>query len=194
MLPQNNNFLMDELNDFIHIYENALESNICDLLISLFDQTSDKHERFENEGKPNFTQFNLTENKEISSEVNQIHNHVIKNVFTYRDRYYEFVDTRVFPKDHAFEQFRIKKYNPGGEDRFDTHVDVLDYSSARRFLSFMWYLNDVETGGETVFKDLTIQPKKGTLLIFPPLWLFPHKGNAPISESKYIMSTYLHYK
>ena len=185
---------MDELNDFIHIYENALESNICDLLISLFDQTSDKHERFDNEGKPNFTQFNLTENKEISSEVNQIHNHVIKNVFTYRDRYYEFVDTRVFPKDHAFEQFRIKKYNPGGEDRFDTHVDVLDYSSARRFLSFMWYLNDVETGGETVFKDLIIQPKKGTLLIFPPLWLFPHKGNAPISESKYIMSTYLHYK
>jgi prolyl 4-hydroxylase len=194
MPPQNNNSLMDELNDFIHIYENALESNICDLLISLFDQTSDKHERFDNEGKPNFTQFNLTENKEISSEVNQIHNHVIKNVFTYRDRYYEFVDTRVFPKDHAFEQFRIKKYNPGGEDRFDTHVDVLDYSSARRFLSFMWYLNDVETGGETVFKDLTIQPKKGTLLIFPPLWLFPHKGNAPISESKYIMSTYLHYK
>ena len=185
---------MDELNDFIHIYENALESNICDLLVSLFDQTSDKHERFENEGKPNFTQFNLTENKEISSEVNQIHNHVIKNVFTYRDKYYEFVDTRVFPKDHAFEQFRIKKYNPGGEDRFDTHVDVVDYSTARRFLSFMWYLNDVETGGETVFKDLTIKPKKGTLLIFPPLWLFPHKGNPPISESKYIMSTYLHYK
>jgi prolyl 4-hydroxylase len=194
MPPQNNNSLMDELNDFIHIYENALESNICDLLISLFDQTSDKHERFDNEGKPNFTQFNLTENKEISSEVNQIHNHVIKNVFTYRDRYYEFVDTRVFPKDHAFEQFRIKKYNPGGEDRFDTHVDVLDYSSARRFLSFMWYLNDVETGGETVFKDMIIQPKKGTLLVFPPLWLFPHKGNPSISDSKYIMSTYLHYK
>ena len=188
------NLVMDELNDFIHIYENALEPNICDFLISLFDQTSDRHERIENSGKPNFTQFNLTENKEISSEVNQIHNHVIKNVFTYRDKYYEFVDTRVFPKDHAFEQFRIKKYNPGGEDRFDTHVDVLDYSSARRFLSFMWYLNDVETGGETVFKDLTIQPKKGTLLIFPPLWLFPHKGNPPISESKYIMSTYLHYK
>ena len=194
MLPQKNNFLMDELNDFIHIYENALESDVCDFLVSLFEQTLDKHERFENEGKPNFTQFNLTENKEVSSEVNRIHNHAIKNVFTYRDKYYEFIDTRVFPKDHAFEQFRIKKYNPGGEDRFDTHVDVLDYASARRFLSFMWYLNDVETGGETVFKDLTIQPKKGTLLVFPPLWLFPHKGNAPISGPKYIMSTYLHYK
>jgi prolyl 4-hydroxylase len=185
---------MVELNDFIHIYENALDSNICDFLISLFDQTSDKHERCENEGKPNFTQFNFTEHRELTEEVNQVHNHIIKNIFTYRDKYYEFVDARVFPKDHAFEQFRIKKYNIGGEDRFDTHVDVLDYDSARRFLSFMWYLNDVETGGETMFEDMIIKPKKGTLLIFPPLWMFPHKGNSPISNSKYIMSAYLHYK
>jgi hypothetical protein len=194
MKLQRKSLVMDELNDFIHIYENALESNICDFLISLFDQEPDKHERHDNDGKPNFTQFNFTENRDLTSEVEQVHNHVIKNVFTYRDKYYEFVDTRVFPKDHAFEQFRIKKYNPGGEDRFDTHVDVLDYLSARRFLSFMWYLNDVETGGETVFKDLIIKPKKGTLLVFPPLWMFPHKGNPPITDSKYIMSTYLHYK
>jgi hypothetical protein len=194
MKLQRKSLVMDELNDFIHIYENALEPNICDFLISLFDQVPDKHERHDNDGKPNFTQFNFTENRDLTPEVDQVHNHVIKNVFTYRDKYYEFVDTRVFPKDHAFEQFRIKKYNPGGEDRFDTHVDVLDYLSARRFLSFMWYLNDVETGGETVFKDLIIKPKKGTLLLFPPLWMFPHKGNPLITDSKYIMSTYLHYK
>ena len=83
---------MDELNDFIHIYENALESNICDFLISLFDQVPDKHERHDNDGKPNFTQFNFTENRDLTSEVEQVHNHVIKNVFTYRDKYYEFVD------------------------------------------------------------------------------------------------------
>lgn len=185
---------MDELNDFIHIYENALESDICDFLVALFDQTLDKHERCENEGRPNFTQFNLTENRELTSEINKIHNRIISKIFEYRNKYYEFIDPRVFPQEHAFEQFRIKKYNPGGEDRFDTHVDVLDYESSRRFLSFMWYLNDVETGGETVFKDMIIKPKKGTLLVFPPLWMFPHKGNSPISNPKYIMSAYLHYK
>jgi prolyl 4-hydroxylase len=185
---------MDELNDFIHVYENALEANICDFLISLFDQVPDKHERYNNEGKPNFTQFNLTENRDITSEVNQVHNHIIRKIFEYRDKYYEFTDSRVFPEEHALEQFRIKKYNPGGEDRFDTHVDVIEYSSSRRFLSFMWYLNDVDSGGETVFKDLVIQPKKGTLVMFPPLWMFPHKGNPPIGNPKYIMSAYLHYK
>ena len=58
----------------------------------------------------------------------------------------------------------------------------------------MWYLNDVNEGGKTVFKDIEIQPKQGTLIVFPPLWMYPHKGEPPTSGSKYIMSTYLHYK
>lgn len=185
---------MDELNDFIHIYENALEPDICDFLISFFEHEDDKHERHENEGKPNFTQLNLTKNKNLSTEVGKVHNHIIKQIFEYRDKYYEFVDKRVFPEEHSLEQFRIKKYNVGGDDRFDTHVDVVDHATSRRFLSFMWYLNDVESGGRTIFKDLIIHPKKGTMIIFPPLWMYPHSGESPISGPKYIMSAYLHYK
>ena len=187
-------FLMVELNDLIHIYENTLEQDVCDFLISLFDQTSDKHERYDNDGKPSFTQFNFTENRELTPEISQVHNHIIKKIFEYRDQYYEFVDKRVFPEEHALEQFRIKKYNPGGEDRFSTHVDVVNYDTSRRFLSFMWYLNDVEIGGQTIFKDLIVQPKKGTLIMFPPLWMYPHRGEPPVSGPKYIMSAYLHYK
>ena len=138
------------LSDLIQVHNNALEPEICDFLIALFDQTSDKHERYDNDGKPNFTQFNLTEHRELTPDINQVHNYIIKKIFTYRDKYYEYVDKRVFPEEHALEQFRIKKYNPGGDDRFDTHVDVINYDSARRFLSFMWYLNDVETGGTTI--------------------------------------------
>ena len=51
----------------------------------------------------------------------------------------------------------------------------------------------VDNGGETVFSDLKIVPKKGNLLVFPPLWMFPHRGNPPISGPKYIMSGYLEY-
>ena len=194
MRLQEKNLVMVNLNYFIQIYENTLEENICDFLISLFDQFPEKQERIENERKPNFTQFNLTENCKISEEVSQIHNHLIRKTFEYRDKYYEIIDKRVFPEEHAFEQFRIKKYHNDGNDEFDTHVDVNDYASSRRFLSFMWYLNDVEEGGETRFVDMMIQPKKGSLLVFPPLWMFPHAGLQPVSKSKYILSTYLHYK
>lgn len=185
---------MDELTDFIQVYDNALDDQVCDFLIDFFDQMTDLQERVENEGKPNFTQVNLTENCQISDHVNSIHNHLIKQTFEYRNKYYEYIDSRVFPPSHAFEQFRIKRYNPGGSDLFDTHVDVMDHASARRFLSFFWYLNDVEVGGETTFKDFSVKPKKGSLLVFPPLWMFPHKGQPPMSGPKYLLHTYLHYK
>lgn len=194
MQLQKSNSLMVELNDLIKIHDNALEPEICDYLISLFEQFSDKHERIENDSKPNFTQFNFTENRNLLTETNEIHNLIIKKVFEYRDLYYEFIDKRVFPEEHAFEQFRIKRYNPGGDDWFDTHVDVTNHESSRRFLSFMWYLNDVEIGGNTVFDGMMIKPKRGTLVIFPPLWMYPHRGEPPLSGPKYIMSAYLHYK
>jgi prolyl 4-hydroxylase len=184
---------MVDLNDLIKVYENSLDQEICDALVQIYENT-DKHERIDNEGTPNFTQFNLTQNCKMSDEVDQIHKHLISKTFEYRNQYYEFIDKRVFPESHAFEQFRIKKYNPGGSDFFNTHVDVTDYPSARRFLSFFWYLNDVEVGGETRFSSFSISPKKGSLVVFPPLWMFPHKGEPPLSGPKYLLSTYLHYK
>jgi prolyl 4-hydroxylase len=185
---------MANLDDLVEIHENALEENICQFLISIFDQLPDKHERHDHDGKPNFTQFNLTENSKLTPEVDQVHNHLIRKTMEFRDRYYEMIDSRCFPPEHAFEQYRIKKYNNDGIDQFNTHVDVMDYESSRRFLSFFWYLNDVEVGGETRFSNFSIKPKMGTLVIFPPLWMFPHKGEPPISGPKYLLSTYLHYK
>ena len=182
---------MVKLNDLISVVPNSIPNKVCDDLISFFESNPKKHETFNNNGTPNFTQINLTRNRE---EKKDIHNKLIQIVFKHRNEYYKHVHRDVFPDSHAFEEFRIKRYNTGGEDRFDTHVDVKDHSSARRFLSFFWYLNDVEEGGETEFDDLIIKPKKGTLVIFPPLWMFPHKGNPPISGTKYLLSTYLHYK
>ena len=197
MKSREKNLVMVRLNDLIVTYENSLSSKICDKLITIFESQSKHHEILSQQGKPNFTQYNITRNiVEFidDEEVKKIHNALIHTVFKYRDEYYKYVHKDVFPEKHQFEEFRIKRYNTGGEDRFDTHVDVQDYLSARRFLSFFWYLNDVEEGGETEFDGYIIKPKKGTLVVFPPLWMFPHRGNPPLSGSKYLLSTYLHYK
>ena len=182
---------MVRLNDLISIHENVLTKNTCEDLIEFFETNNSIQETVNQNGIPNFTQINLTKNR---SGKEKVHNLIVQKVFEYRDKYYKHVCKKVFPSSHAFEEIRIKRYNTDGEDRFDTHVDVMDYASSRRFLSFFWYLNDVEQGGETEFTDLIIKPKRGTLVIFPPLWMFPHKGNPPISNSKYLLSTYLHYK
>lgn len=182
---------MVTLEDFIRVYPQSLDGDTCTSLIQFFEDNPSLHERVENNLKPNFTQLKLTGNH---STIEDIHSKLISTTLEYKNIYYQMVDERCFPEKHAFEQFRIKKYDPNGSDMFDTHVDVLDYESSRRYLSFMWYLNDVDEGGETVFLDISIKPKTGSLLVFPPLWMFPHRGNPPVSGVKYILSTYLHYK
>ena len=75
-----------------------------------------------------------------------------------------------------------------------TSIDVGDYNSARRYLAFFLYLNK-PNGGETVFTKWHqyIKPEAGRLLMFPPTWQYPHKGNPCTVRAKYIIGSYLHY-
>jgi len=96
------------------------------------------------------------------------------------------------PVRPALEDLRIKRYRAGGSEKFQPHFDSAD-EKANRYMVFLWYLNDVADGGETEFCDLGIrvQARAGRLLMFPPYWMFQHAGLAPISNDKYIVSTYL---
>jgi len=185
---------MVELSNLIKVYDNSLEDAVCSDLIDKFEGLKEYHQRIDNNRKPNFTQLNLTELCKNDNDLNTIHQILVSKTLTYKNEYSKFFNEVCFPDEYFFEQFRIKRYLNDGNDVFEYHIDVTDHLSAKRFLSFMWYLNDVDKGGETVFNELVIKPKIGRLVIFPPLWMFPHMGKPPISGNKYIISTYLHYK
>ena len=104
------------------------------------------------------------------------------------------VHEKALPEKSAWEELRIKRYRAGIGNFLD-HVDTGDSISARRFLVFFLYLNDVSEGGETEFPDLdlTISPECGKLLVFPSIWTYLHRGNVPISNDKYILGSYKHY-
>lgn len=183
-----------QLNDLIQIYDDALEPELCQLIIQAFEDNTNSHEVIDIDKKPSFTQLNLTELTNNSERLKIIQNQILFKILHYKKEYYEFISDKVFPQKNRFEYLRIKKYKNDGNDLFDTHVDVMDQGTSQRFLSFLFYLNDVEQGGETLFEGLTIQPKCGRLIMFPPLWMFPHKGCIPVSNEKYILTTYLHYE
>lgn len=86
----------------------------------------------------------------------------------------------------------LKRYRAGADEGFQPHFDSV-HEAANRYLVFLWYLNDVEEGGETDFPQLGVRvaARRGRLLMFPPYWMFQHAGLPPGSADKYILSTYL---
>jgi hypothetical protein len=101
----------------------------------------------------------------------------------------------MWPARYLQEGIRIKRYLPNNFDRFDEHVDATE-GCEKRFLNFLIYLNDVEEGGETEFPQLplSVNPKAGTMVVFPPMWPWLHAGRKPISGPKYFAHSYLHYE
>lgn len=173
---------MIELNDLIKVYDDVLDSNVCNFLINTYEMNPDLHD--------SSLCFNLTKNCKLSEEVNLVHNHIISKIFEIKKLYYNFIDDRCFPEKHNFEQFFIYKQT----DLIDTHVDVDSYESSRRFLSFTFFLNTIDQGGEITFADFKVSAKQGSLLIFPPLWMFPYKEESIINQEKFVLKGYLHYK
>jgi len=173
----------------VHSYQ-VLPDDLCDALVQLFDNDVDHHERVDNKSKPTFTQLNLNEHH--AKIVSTLVQYAIEVLDLYKG---DEPAAKYLPPATKFEQFRIKKYNTGGTDRFDEHVDVANHASAKRCVAMLFYLNSVPVGGQTTFPlhGKTFRPTKGYVTVFPPTWEYPHTGHPPISNTKYIMSTYLHY-
>lgn len=96
------------------------------------------------------------------------------------------------PNSGSTADLVMKRYRPDGSERFQLHFDSIHHL-ANRYLVLLWYLNDVPEGGETRFPrlEVSIAPRAGRLLMFPPYWMYQHEGLPPRSGDKYILSTYL---
>jgi hypothetical protein len=183
------------MSNMCKIVDNAVPSDICKNAISLYEARNDLHDRRGNEETVSFTTLNINKHKSIP-EVNLLRDRMLgiaqSQVFWYKTNVPE-ADIG-FPRNFIYEEFRMKRYTQG-KDRFNTHVDASNLDNCRRFFMLLFYLNDVEEGGETEFPLIGFKskPKQGRLLMFPPLWTYPHKANIPKSGPKYTFEIYLHY-
>jgi hypothetical protein len=179
------------------LMSDALPTMFCDKLIAKFEANENRvqvHTDFKD--MRHFIEVNISQHWQDEHDlmVGRVQE-AWKVYMTYKHVQYDVE----FPRHFGYEQFRMKRYLPNGSDQFGLHTDVGNYASARRFLSFLWYLNTVDQGGETGFgksvdnPDLIIPARKANLLMFPPLWTHPHWGAKVLSGPKYIVSGYLHY-
>jgi hypothetical protein len=171
----------------VQVYDYVIPEEVCNNLIKVFEGSPDNHQYIDKNHKPCFTQLNI----------NHTHPELVRMLIGYTQKVYlsysDDLKNKFLPRLRLLEEFRIKRYLPNGEERFDEHVDVANSDDCIRALAFLFYLNDND--GETYFtkQDKHVQPKTGRVVVFPPTWEYPHAGLPPTNDTKYILSTYIHY-
>lgn len=190
---------MADVRDFITVYDNVLSEKMCQQLIDKFEshsalQSEERNQLNSLDWRMQFNQINLSEHIEFSEENDVLKQLFFKAISVYKNEHN--ILPQQWPETFKLEPIRMKRYLPNSNDGFDSHVDVTDYASARRFLVFFIYLNDGFKGGETDFVQLQAQvkPKQGRLIMFPPMWNWLHQANSVKGQQpKYIVGSYMHY-
>ena len=175
--------------DFCLKIDNVIPDIICDELVRILEE-SDKKSRLDRSGYPNWTNLFINDYHDgevIQNKIDDQSQSILLAYQKYVGEYGKFFNSN----DVRYEGANIKCYEGGTEDRYGYHADVSSMSVSLRYLAMIWYLNDDFDGGETVFyPDCVVKPKKGSVLVFPPFWMFPHCGKPVLEGKKYIMSTY----
>ena len=88
--------------------------------------------------------------------------------------------------------YMVQKYEPNGF--YNWHHDWCMNEGWSRIYTYIWYINTIkeEDGGWTEFIDGTrIQPKVGSILLFPATWTYVHRGYTT-KVSKYIVTGWIY--
>lgn len=176
-----------QLLDFVKVYDNVLDDQTCKRLIQEVEARPDELLLYDTPGYK-FQQFNFNQ-----SDLVPVAQQIATALVGYARHYFRQLNLNEYVDVQSFEEVRIKKYLKNSNYEFKPHVDVTDKATAVRYLVFIIYLND--NNGATTFENLNFSytPKRGSMIVFPPLWLFPHAGTIPTDHDKYILMTSLHY-
>lgn len=175
----------------ITIKDNVISLTKCNDLIELFEEnkklvTLNDDMYYE---KTRYLDFMLVTN--LAPNIDKYITQLIKNSI---DEYKDLLNIP-FYLGVQFEQPKIMKFRRN-QDQFDVHFDG-NGSDHTRTLVLIWYLNDVNDGGELELPSknnpITVKPKQGRLLICPTDWTHYHYVNTPKDCDRYSLITFLRY-
>lgn len=98
----------------------------------------------------------------------------------------------LFTVNHTTD-FRINRYSKGGF--MSRHVDNIHHSHGQQYgypqVSVLLYLNDNYGGGEFYVARKKFEPEKGSAIIFPSNFMFPHKAKKVTKGVRWSIITWL---
>ena len=184
-----------KLDDYIRVYEGALPYNICDDILNEYVTTDD--------WSPAMTGGGLDQNARNCDVIGTSHRNIMDKNFNYRkmldEKIYNCVNTYMqkYESECATEGlcisqdtgYELLRYREG--QFYVQHTD--HFKQNPRVLSCSICLNDDYEGGEFAFFDRTIKfkPKKGSVIMFPSNFMFPHEVMPVVAGNRYAIITWL---
>jgi hypothetical protein len=181
------------MENFIYEKQKSLTDEFCDYIIDIYEKTPNMKK------KDNEFSVNLNSNK--NEEHNKLKNIIISEIYGNIKSYYENIGCEDIINNFnniqnkiSIQYIILKKYCKGEKtESYDNNVRT-DYNNMKySILKFIWYLNDVQEGGETIFsKKYKIIPEKGKMIMFPSEWFFPYEETECNSDDKYVITGYIY--
>jgi hypothetical protein len=183
-----------KLEEFVRVFDDVMSEDICDLILNEYansDEWGLTHISGDivNTDIRSCTQIGVSKsetiekNIEIRKNIDQlIHNSVSKIIQTYSQicPYFNInIDTG----------YQLLKYETG--QFYTQHTD--SFIEQQRSLSCSIQLNEDYVGGEFAFfdRDMMIRSKKGSAIVFPSNFMYPHEIMPVIEGTRYSVITWL---
>jgi len=189
------------MDKYIYVKKESLSKKCCENIIELFEKDTSRYEGVTHSGLnkhiKNTTDLVIKNEDEkwkdihdiLALELQTTIKLYITNLYedSFEDKYTYFKNTNLVSNNFMVQRY-IKKHG-----KYIYHHDFHKNKEGHRVITFLWYLNTIEDGGETEFwGNYKIKPEQGKLLFFPACWSYPHCGNIPVSDNKYIVTGWLY--
>ena len=194
LTPSGTNFRELKPGSFIYVLDNALQPNICEEMIRRFDTNNDQQYA----GR-------IGQKGDVEQSIKQSTDLRISGRKDWSDIDFLLQGSLshglgLISGLHPFFQanplhdlgYNMQKTEAG--EYYHWHVDSGPGDFSKRQLVAIWYLNDAPaSGGQTdfFFQDVSVTPRAGMLVLFPPFWTHLHRGRTVEQGAKYIATTWV---
>lgn len=187
-----------EHDNFVGVYDNAFSAEYCQNLINHFEWCQKNNrtygrpdaEHLKNDQSTNLDPHTPTDisymGANITEFIDEFNRVFWDTCYTDYRKMYSVLDQSA---KHTIFTYKVQKTEPGGGYHI-WHCEDADRLHMNRLGVYILYLNDVAEGGETEFLYLSkrVKAQRGRLVIFPPNYPWAHRGNPPLSGTKYILT------
>ena len=186
--------MQKKLDEYIKIYDNFLSNEICEKTIEELKFCNWQQHSFYNSRSGESK--SLSGNKELETYFGDISTkkQIMQKIW---DSYLQYTKDLNFFWFNSWEGFTDVRFNRYLENTIMAkHCDHINnmFDGNRKgipTLTALGLLNDNFDGGEFVmFDDDVINLKKGSIIVFPSVFLYPHKVNPVINGIRYSFVTW----